>query len=134
MEEIMDVTRLADYLKVNPQTIYNWVHADKIPFVKMGDLLRFQKKDIDLWLRKKTTYPNRIFYKEYEIEASPYPVLINDVEKWSLHVDIWENKGYEMTTRPFAGKEYFESKEVAIIHSFNFGKHIIDTKPALLKK
>lgn len=134
MDEMLDVTKLADYLQVNPQTIYNWVHANKIPFTKLGDLLRFQKKDIDIWLRKRTAYPNRIIYKEYEIEASPYRVLINDVEKWTLHVDIWENKGYEMTTRPFGRKKYFESKEVALIHCFNFGKNIIDNKPELLKK
>lgn len=133
MDGMMDVAQLADYLKVNPQTIYNWVHDNKIPFTKMGDLLRFNKIDVDRWLRKKTAYPDRIRYKEYEIEASPYPVLIDAVEKWSLHVDIWENKGYEMTARPFFGKEYFDSKEVAIIYCFNLGRHIIDNKPELLK-
>lgn len=130
---MLDVSQLADYLKVNPQTIYNWVHDKKIPFIKMGDLLRFNKIDVDHWLRKKTAYPDRIRYKEYEIEASPYPVLIGGGEKWSLHVDIWENKGYAMTTRPFSDKKYFDSKEVAIIHCFNFGRHIIDDKPELLK-
>lgn len=134
MESLMEVVQLADYLKVNPQTIYNWVHDQKIPFTKIGDLLRFNKKDVDCWLSKKTAYPDRARYKEYEIEASPYPVLIDEVKKWALHVDIWENNGRDMTTRPFSGKEYYDSKEAAVIHCFNFGRHIIDTKPGLLRK
>lgn len=57
MEELMGVSTLAKYLSVNPQTIYNWVCQNKIPYVKIGDLLRFKKSDIDKWVTEKTTYP-----------------------------------------------------------------------------
>ena len=57
MEELMGVTELSQYLKVNPQTIYNWVSNNKVPYTKIGDLLRFKKSDIDGWLKKKTAYP-----------------------------------------------------------------------------
>ena len=53
----MGVSTLAKYLKVNPQTIYNWVSQGKIPHVKIGDLLRFKKSDIDKWIAGKTKYP-----------------------------------------------------------------------------
>jgi len=57
LEDLMGVAKLAKYLMVNPQTIYNWVSQDKIPYAKIGDLLRFRKSDIDKWISAKTTYP-----------------------------------------------------------------------------
>ncbi|MBL7132448.1 MAG: helix-turn-helix domain-containing protein [Candidatus Omnitrophica bacterium] len=37
--------------------MYNWVSQNKIPYAKIGDLLRFKKSDIDKWIAGKTTYP-----------------------------------------------------------------------------
>ena len=126
MEELMGVTELSQYLKVNPQTIYNWVANNKIPYTKVGDLLRFKKADIDEWFKKGTAYPDRIRYKDFEIEASPYPVSVDGVKKWSLNIFIWKHKGYESVSQPFTGSNTYESKGEAMGHCFNLGKKIID--------
>ena len=124
MEELMGVTELSNYLKVNPQTIYNWVASNKIPYTKVGDLLRFRKSDIDGWVKKKTAYPDRVRYKDFEIEASPYQLA--DSKKWMLSICIWKHKGYESVSQPFSTANTYDSKEEAIKHCFHLGKKIID--------
>ena len=49
----MDVEELAAYLKLKKQTIYNWLHKNKISGIKVGRVWRFDKRDIDKWLSKK---------------------------------------------------------------------------------
>jgi len=134
MDYLMEATELSEYLKVKSQTIYNWVAQAKIPHTKIGDVLRFKKSDIDNWLRKKTNFPNRIGHKAYQIEPSPYQVLIDNKKKWALRVYIWRDKGYEISEQPFTShdKGYFDNKDAAIIHSLELGKHIIDNRPELL--
>ena len=51
---LMDVKGVAIYLGVKEPTIYGWVHQRKIPFTKVGSLLRFPKKKIDAWLEENT--------------------------------------------------------------------------------
>ena len=48
--ELMTVEELAKYLKVKKSSIYNKVHNRAVPFLKNGVLLRFRRKDIDMWL------------------------------------------------------------------------------------
>ena len=50
----MDVKELAFYLTVSEGTIYDWVCYKKIPFTKVGRLVRFEKSKIDSWLLEKT--------------------------------------------------------------------------------
>ena len=49
----MDIDELAAYLKIEKQTVYNWLHLKKISGIKMGYVWRFKKKDIDDWLRQQ---------------------------------------------------------------------------------
>ncbi len=51
MTKLMDIEELADYLRLKKQTIYNWLHEDKIAGIKVGGVWRFDKKDVDKWLR-----------------------------------------------------------------------------------
>lgn len=48
----MSVDELADYLSLQKQTIYNWLHQRKISGIKIGKVWRFDRKNIDSWLRK----------------------------------------------------------------------------------
>lgn len=124
MEELMGVTELSRHLRVNPQTIYNWVANNKIPYTKVGDLLRFKKSDIGEWFKKKTAYPDRIRYKELEIEASPYQLA--DSKKWTIQVNILKHAGDGSKCTPYYAANTFDSKDEAIKHSYIFGKKIID--------
>jgi len=49
----MDVEELANYLKLRKQTIYNWLNQNKITGIKVGGVWRFDKRDIDKWLRSQ---------------------------------------------------------------------------------
>lgn len=51
MYSLMDVEELANYLKLRKQTIYNWLNQSKITGIKVGGVWRFDKRDIDKWLR-----------------------------------------------------------------------------------
>ncbi|UCB57506.1 MAG: helix-turn-helix domain-containing protein [Candidatus Omnitrophota bacterium] len=53
MSRLMDVDELAAYLKLQKQTIYNWLHAKKISGIKVGHVWRFDKRAVDAWLRSQ---------------------------------------------------------------------------------
>ena len=53
MRNLLDVEDLAKYLKLQKQTIYNWLNQRKIAGIKMGGVWRFDKKEIDKWLRSQ---------------------------------------------------------------------------------
>jgi excisionase family DNA binding protein len=49
----MNIEELADYLRLRKQTIYNWLSQKKISGFKVGGVWRFDKKEIDAWLRAR---------------------------------------------------------------------------------
>lgn len=49
---LMSVVELADYLGLQKQTIYNWLHHRKITGIKIGKVWRFDREYIDAWLKK----------------------------------------------------------------------------------
>ena len=51
MPRLMSVEELADYLGLQKQTIYNWLHQKKISGIKIGKVWRFDRKYIDDWLK-----------------------------------------------------------------------------------
>ena len=53
MKNLLDVEDVAKYLKLEKQTIYNWLNQRKIAGIKMGGVWRFDKKEIDKWLRSQ---------------------------------------------------------------------------------
>ena len=54
ISDLMDVDEVERYLKLDKQTIYNWLHQKKLTGIKMGHVWRFDKKDIDKWLAMQT--------------------------------------------------------------------------------
>jgi excisionase family DNA binding protein len=53
MTRLIDIDELADYLKLKKQTIYNWLHEGKISGIKVGGVWRFDRRDIDAWLKSR---------------------------------------------------------------------------------
>ena len=49
----MNIEELADYLRIQRQTIYNWLNQGKISGIKVGGVWRFDRKDVDDWLRSR---------------------------------------------------------------------------------
>ena len=55
---LIDIDELADYLKLKKQTIYNWLHQRKISGIKVGGVWRFDRRDIDSWLKSRKRQSN----------------------------------------------------------------------------
>jgi len=53
MNRLINIEELADYLRLQKQTIYNWLNQGKISGIKVGGVWRFDRKDIDEWLKSK---------------------------------------------------------------------------------
>ncbi|HTZ10931.1 MAG TPA: helix-turn-helix domain-containing protein [Candidatus Margulisiibacteriota bacterium] len=53
MSRLMDIDELADYLRLQKQTIYNWLHQGKIAGIKVGGVWRFDRRDVDNWLKSR---------------------------------------------------------------------------------
>ncbi|OGX07825.1 MAG: hypothetical protein A2Z88_08660 [Omnitrophica WOR_2 bacterium GWA2_47_8] len=54
MKQLIDVEELAQYLKLRKQTIYNWLNQRKITGIKIGGVWRFDKREIDKWLKSQS--------------------------------------------------------------------------------
>ena len=54
MTQLMNIAELAAYLKLEKQTIYNWLHEKKISGIKVGHVWRFDKRAVDEWLKSQT--------------------------------------------------------------------------------
>jgi len=53
MPSLIDIDDLANYLKLRKQTIYNWLHQGKISGMKVGGVWRFDRREIDTWLKSR---------------------------------------------------------------------------------
>lgn len=53
MSRLIDIDELAQYLKLQKQTIYNWLHEGKISGIKVGGVWRFDRREVDSWLRSR---------------------------------------------------------------------------------
>jgi predicted DNA-binding transcriptional regulator AlpA len=53
--ELLTQETLAAELKMKPQSLADWRHRGKGPdYVKLGQLVRYRRSDIDLWLDEQT--------------------------------------------------------------------------------
>ena len=53
-KRFLNVEELAEYLGVKDKTIYSWVNQRKIPYVKVGRLLRFDSKETEEWIKENS--------------------------------------------------------------------------------
>jgi len=53
MQRLIDIDELANYLKLKRQTIYNWLHQGKISGIKVGGVWRFDRREVDNWLKSR---------------------------------------------------------------------------------
>ena len=58
-KQLMNIVELASYLRLNKQTIYNWLQQGKISGIKVGGVWRFDRETVDLWLRERVVLKQR---------------------------------------------------------------------------
>ena len=49
-DDIMTVKELAEYLKIAKNTAYRFALEKRLPGFKVGEIWRFRKSQIDLWI------------------------------------------------------------------------------------
>lgn len=50
--DVMTVSEVAQYLRVNPQTVYRKAKAGELPALRIGRAIRFRKTELDASLKK----------------------------------------------------------------------------------
>jgi excisionase family DNA binding protein len=56
-KRLMTIQELAEFTGCSIQTLYKMVNQRRIPYVKVGRLLRFDSRLIDDWLQAHTVMP-----------------------------------------------------------------------------
>jgi len=52
-KRFLGINEFAEYLGVQKGTLYVWVCQRKIPFLKIGKLVKFDLKEIEDWLKER---------------------------------------------------------------------------------
>lgn len=53
--EMLTVNEVAEYLRVNPQTVYRKAKAGELPAVRIGRVIRFRKAELEAWLDQEVS-------------------------------------------------------------------------------
>jgi excisionase family DNA binding protein len=50
MHKLITPKELSETLQVGKSTVYQWVHYEFVPYIKIGSIIRFREADIEKWL------------------------------------------------------------------------------------
>ena len=53
LNDVMTVSEVAEYLRVNPQTVYRKAKAGELPAVRIGRAIRFRRTELESWLSEQ---------------------------------------------------------------------------------
>jgi excisionase family DNA binding protein len=66
MPELLTVAQVAAILKLNPQTIRNWIDSGTLPAVRIGDRrVRIKREDLDDFVARGSTAPDNSVAAEF---------------------------------------------------------------------
>ncbi len=51
---LINVKQLSESTGLSVFTLYSWINQKRIPYVKVGRLVRFDPKEIEKWIEGKT--------------------------------------------------------------------------------
>ena len=57
MQRLISVNEAAEYTGLSPHTIYTMVSQRRIPYVKVGRLVKFDVELLDKWIKQNTVMP-----------------------------------------------------------------------------
>lgn len=62
-ERWLSVDEIADYLGVKRDTLYKWINRHAMPAHKVGRLWKFQRNEIDQWVRSGSATSDRVRHR-----------------------------------------------------------------------
>lgn len=54
---LIGIQEAAHYTGVSPTTLYKWVSQRKIPYIKMGRLVKFDPVKLEEWIKQQAVMP-----------------------------------------------------------------------------
>jgi excisionase family DNA binding protein len=54
MSKLLTIIEASEYLGVSKLTLYGWVSARKVSFIKVGRLVKFKQEHLDKWIDQHT--------------------------------------------------------------------------------
>ena len=54
MRKLLTIDEASEYLGISKLTLYGWVSARKLAFVKVGRLVKFKQDQLDKWIDQHT--------------------------------------------------------------------------------
>ena len=54
MRKLLTMDEASEYLGISKLTLYGWVSARKLGFVKVGRLVKFKQEQLDKWIEQHT--------------------------------------------------------------------------------
>ncbi len=57
MHRLVSIKEAAAYTSLSPHTLYTMVSQHRVPFVKMGRLVKFDLEMLDKWIKQHTVMP-----------------------------------------------------------------------------
>lgn len=57
MRQLIPIQQAAQYIGLSPHTLYTMVGQRRIPFVKVGRLVKFDVDLLDKWIKQHTVMP-----------------------------------------------------------------------------
>lgn len=59
MNKLLTMDQASEYLGISKLTLYGWVSARKVGFIKVGRLVKFKQTELDKWIDQHTVKPRR---------------------------------------------------------------------------
>ena len=59
MSKLLTMAEASEYLGISKLTLYGWVSARKLGFIKVGRLVKFKQQDLDKWIDEHTVKARR---------------------------------------------------------------------------
>jgi excisionase family DNA binding protein len=53
-KKFLNISDLSEYLGIAVNTIYSWIYQKKIPYTKVGRLVRFKGEEINKWIESRS--------------------------------------------------------------------------------
>jgi excisionase family DNA binding protein len=54
MSKLLTIDEASEYLGISKLTLYGWVSARKVGFIKVGRLVKFKQEHLDRWIDQHT--------------------------------------------------------------------------------
>jgi excisionase family DNA binding protein len=61
-KELLNTRETSEFLGISKNTLYEWIVQKKIPYFKVGRLVKFKREDLEGWLKKKKMEEKEILW------------------------------------------------------------------------